>query len=182
MNSAGWLALSQEIDLAPQGRVSERDQEWARAFLRDHAFPGAERLPLWILQPWQDDHRGALPVEDWDRLIRPFAGRARFWQIGHEGDGAIQGCEYYFLARPNSSRDARHLMALVAQAQAYIGIEAVPRHVAGLQQIPSLIFGERAASALYLKERTLALPDLGRDACLEEATRWIESRLVLSAG
>ncbi len=134
--------------------VSEHDRHWAQAFTQRHAFPGALGRPLWILQPWLDGHGGPMPVTRWDEVIRPFLGKARFWQVGRIGDSAVQGCEYYQLTPELGPREIQRIEALMSLAQGMIGVDPAFRATAQLLKIPLHLFlpEKPGESDLYLGE------------------------------
>lgn len=96
-----------------------RDLAWAKRLLAQATFPSAEEKPLRLIRPWISAHRGPRPVEAWDALLRPHLSTQRFWQIGEQGDPAVQGCEYYVFLKPGSVRDARRLSALLQLSQGW---------------------------------------------------------------
>ena len=95
------------------------DLAWARRILARATFPGAESKPLKLIRPWIRAHRGPRPVDVWDALLRPHLTTQRFWQIGEEGDPAVQGCETYVFLKPGSARDARRLAAILDLSQGW---------------------------------------------------------------
>jgi hypothetical protein len=104
---------------SPLPTPQARDLAWARRILARATFPGAEGKPLKLIRPWTSGHRGPRPVDAWDALLLPLLATQRFWQIGEEGDPAVQGCEYYVFLKPGSARDARRIAALLELSQGW---------------------------------------------------------------
>ncbi len=104
---------------SPLPAPQPRDLAWARRLLDWATFPGAESKPLRLIRPWNRAHRGTRAVEAWDALLRPHLTTQRFWQIGEEGDPAVQGCETYVFLKPGSARDARRLAAILELSQGW---------------------------------------------------------------
>src|SRR5262249_34084938 len=114
-------------------------------------------------------------------LIARWDTRFRFWQVGTEGEGAVQGCEYYFQL-PEWRRSARRLFALMTHAQMFIGADSHAMHVARAFDVPSLILlrdGDPHANHDALYERTPHVVMSDPAATLRTAdqvlSRWADS-------
>jgi len=126
----------------PEIFFSDSERAWARDFIRRHTLPENDGKPICVIHPWRPSLPGGLalaPVSFWDELVRRNRHHFRFWQIGLQFDSAVQGCEYYYLARRRSGTDLRRVAALLAEADRFIGVCSAPMHLARAVDIPSLI-------------------------------------------
>jgi hypothetical protein len=126
----------------PELYLSDRERAAARRYVVRRSFTDtvAELArPLIILHPWGKTWEAAAEVEFWDALVARWKHRARFWQVGMLGQGAVQGCEYYLWTTRGSSTEARRLFAITEQAQAFVGVDSGPMHVAAAFAKPSFI-------------------------------------------
>lgn len=134
----GFFGLEESTEPRPELYLTLEENEVCKRFLHDKLLPGNQEKPLCIIHAWSSHSGPVAPVEFWDALIQRWSHRYRFWQIGLENDSAIQGCEYYFLPRPTRA-NARKLFALMSHAEAFVGVDASPMHIASAFKIPSLI-------------------------------------------
>ena len=117
----------------PEIYLGENEKKWATHFSR-----GSEK-PLCVLHPWGATQKKLAPVEFWDKIVKSHASRFRFWQVGLENHSAVQGCEYYHFLSP-SRRSSRKLFSVMSLAQAFMGVDSGPMHVASSFGVHSLIF------------------------------------------
>lgn len=122
----------------PEIHLLEEERRWGTKLLRDKQLPGNEAKPLIVIHPWGTTRSRVATVEFWDELVRRHQGRFRFWQVGVEGHGAVQGCEYYLFLRKRVP-ECRKLFAVLAGADAFIGVDSGPMHAARAFNLPSLI-------------------------------------------
>ena len=123
----------------PQIYLSPSERSWAKKFIASHAIPPLDPKPLCVIHPWGGTRGSVAPVEYWDELVKRWSHAVRFWQVGIQGHGAVQGCEYY-LFLPPSVRSARKLFALMSCADAFVGVDSGPMHVARAFDVPSMIW------------------------------------------
>jgi hypothetical protein len=122
----------------PELHLSAAETAWAKRLLADKLLPGNQDKPVCILHPWGATNSKIAPVEFWDALVARWNGEIRFWQVGIEGHGAVQGCEYY-LFLPSGRGRARDLFALSSEADLFVGVDSGPMHVARAFDLPSLV-------------------------------------------
>jgi hypothetical protein len=122
----------------PELYLHPREAAWAARFLAARTLPGNEGKPLCLLHPWGRTQSQVATMEFWDAAVARWKDRVRFWQVGITGHPAIQGCEYYFL-QSRRYAGARQLFALAARAQAFLGVDSGPMHVARAFALPSLV-------------------------------------------
>jgi ADP-heptose:LPS heptosyltransferase len=133
----GFFGLEESKEPRPELYLTLEETTASEKFLHDKLIPANQEKPLILIHAW-GSHAGAVaPVEFWDALIQRWSDRYRFWQIGLENDSAVQGCEYYFLPR-RTKANARRLFALMSQAEAFVGVDAGPMHIASAFRVPSL--------------------------------------------
>lgn len=134
------LGLTPSAQPKPELRLSEYERRHSAHFIQAHTQAEQKHKPLCILHAWSRKRpRGVAPVQLWDELVAARSADFRFWQVGLLHDSAIQGCDYYFMPKHGRRRSVRELFGLISQAQAFIGINAAPMHVARAFDIPSLI-------------------------------------------
>ncbi|MBI2712483.1 MAG: hypothetical protein HYX41_06475 [Bdellovibrio sp.] len=95
-------------------------------------------LPLCMIHPWGGTWPKVASRKYWEELVQRMQGEVRFWQIGMEGQPSIPGCEN-FLFLSKSPANARKLFALMDLADAFLGVNSGPMHVARALGIRSLI-------------------------------------------
>lgn len=183
-----FFDLSISENPKPEIYLSESEIQWAKNFIAARTQTKNLEKPICILHPWGKTHSKVTDVEFWDDLVQRNKSLFRFWQVGLIGHGAIQGCEYYHLTTPNR-RHARGLFALMSEANAFMGVDSGPMHVARAFEIPSLIlvptskeitdlFENRQKSpyylhqnqkfsTLYAQNRHIAIHDAAKPADLQ---------------
>jgi ADP-heptose:LPS heptosyltransferase len=110
--------------------------------------------PLVFLHPTGVTRSAVTPLTLWEELVARWNSKFRFWQIGIEGHRTIAGCERHVLT-PRHRASARLLFALMPHAQAFIGVDSGPMHVASAFEIPSCILvGHLDPHAALSRRRT----------------------------
>jgi len=132
-----YFGLEESTYPRPELYLTLEETEACKNFIQQKLLPANQEKPLCLIHARGSRTGQVAPVEFWDSLIQRWKHRYRFWQIGLENDSAVQGCEYYFLPRPTRS-NARKLFALMSHAEAFVGVDASPMHIANAFEIPSL--------------------------------------------
>ncbi|MEO5969446.1 MAG: glycosyltransferase family 9 protein [Bdellovibrionia bacterium] len=132
-----FFGLEESTEPRPELYLTLEETTNCKKFLHEKLLPANKDKPLCLIHAWGSHLSPTASVEFWDSLIQRWSHRYRFWQVGLENDSAVQGCEYYFLPRP-SAANARKLFALMSHAEAFVGIDASPMHIANAFKIPTL--------------------------------------------
>lgn len=153
-----FFGLEPSSDPRPEIHLSDSEKNWARTYIEKNLYSeGNRRKPLCILHPWGFTQRAVAPVEFWDEFVKRWQDRFRFWQVGVDGHGAVQGCEFYLFSKPGFSQ-ARKLFAVMSQAQAFVGVDSAPMHVARAFSLPSLIFTRLSVEPARIFENRASSP------------------------
>jgi len=127
----------------PELYLTDSEIRWARDFVIARSADGRLNLPLLVIHPFGSTLGAVLEPQVWARFVGEQSERFRIAQVGVDGQTAIPGCDFHFLA-PKKRAAGRRLFALLKAADRFIGIDSGPMHVARAFGIPSLIVTERA--------------------------------------
>ncbi len=133
----------------PEIYLSVGETERIRSFVESHRY--SDR-PLCIIHAWGHTWKSVGERDFWIQLIRKNRDRFRFWQVGLIDQSPLPGCEYYFFTSRQPDQ-ARKLFALLSQADALIGVNSGPMHIARAFGVPSAIVTRQGDVAELLKRR-----------------------------
>lgn len=109
-------------------------------------------LPICILHAWGHTHRNVAPPEYWDYLVENWKYKVKFVQVGLKGQEPIRNCHLHYWS-PREPWAARKLFALMSQADAFIGVDSGPMHIAKAFGLTSLILTDLGDVDAYLSKR-----------------------------
>lgn len=136
-----FFGLLPEASPKPEIYLLPHEQAWA---LRERRT--ADDRPIALIHCWGHTRKKTLAPTAWQKIVAGLQPEASIWQLGLEGQPPIAGCDRYFFLPPQPAF-ARKLFAIASQAQAFIGVDSGPMHVARAFELPSLIVVEQAGLA-----------------------------------
>lgn len=135
----------------PRIYLSASERERARALV-------GSGKPLCVIHPWGHTWNAAAsrnfwePLKFWEPLIQEWRHRVRFWQLGLEGHEKIPGCERVCFSGRHPSA-VRELFALISCADAFIGVDSGPMHIARAFDVPSAVLTHHGAVGELFENR-----------------------------
>ena len=129
--------------------LSDTETHVMRKFIALKTLPENRGKPLCVIDPWGLSEpsvpHNSRTVEMWAEVIRKNKDRFRFWQVGWLGQGAVQGCEYYYFIERGQYFKLRQHFTLINLSQALVGNQRGYADVARGFDIPvHTITGERS--------------------------------------
>lgn len=134
----------------PELHLQPQEAAWGERTVQ--GLRDGDQRPLVFLHAWGHTWKKVAAPGLWSTLIREWRSKAKFIQIGVKGQVPIEGIEGAFFFEKNPW-EARKLFALFPHADAFLGVNSGPMHVARAFGVPSLIFTEEGDPSELFRKR-----------------------------